>query len=263
MEYINHYTLWTNHMRRTYTDEVSEESRKMIREYIKFDGRKPSEPGMCRSYEVPFMDGTDLKLGIRSGFYDATITKNIQGEKVPLFMTCGCRDKSELSNAMNLIKMIYESITGTKLAGFAPLLPFIVDIPIPSLDFMKIAEWTGDFSRCMGWIFLDDDAARSADTDKKRKKKISNLGKRYYKKLPEELEEFYDYLPDCGHSIMAIPECILEKAIKNGNLDLFVCPFPVKYVLEKGYRIYENHVVCDAKYREDMGLMVDGDYDEF
>ena len=30
MEYINHYTLWTNHMRRTYTDEVSEESRKMI-----------------------------------------------------------------------------------------------------------------------------------------------------------------------------------------------------------------------------------------
>lgn len=106
MEYINHYTLWTNHMRRTYRDEVSEESRKMIREYIKFDGRKPSEPGMCRSYEVPFMDGTDLKLGIRSGFYDATITKNIQGEKVPLFMTCGCRDKSELSNAMNLIKMI-------------------------------------------------------------------------------------------------------------------------------------------------------------
>ena len=105
-------------MRRTYRDEVSEESRKMIREYIKFDGRKPSEPGMCRSYEVPFMDGTDLKLGIRSGFYDATITKNIQGEKVPLFMTCGCRDKSELSNAMNLIKMIYESITGTKLAGF-------------------------------------------------------------------------------------------------------------------------------------------------
>ena len=103
MEYINHYTLWTNHMRRTYRDEVSEESRKMIREYIKFDGRKPSEPGMCRSYEVPFMDGTDLKLGIRSGFYDATITKNIQGEKVPLFMTCGCRDKSELSNAMNLI----------------------------------------------------------------------------------------------------------------------------------------------------------------
>lgn len=68
-------------MRRTYRDEVSEESRKMIREYIKFDGRKPSEPGMCRSYEVPFMDGTDLKLGIRSGFYDATITKNIQGEK--------------------------------------------------------------------------------------------------------------------------------------------------------------------------------------
>lgn len=42
-----------------------------------------------------------------------------------------------------------------------------------------------------------------------------------------------------------------------------MCPFPVKYVLEKGYRIYENYVVCDAKYREDMGLMVDGDYDEF
>ena len=74
---------------------------------------------------------------------------------------------------------------------------------------------------------------------------------------------FYVYFAVCGHSIIAIPFCILLNAIKNGNLDLFVCPFPVKYVLEKGFRLYEMHVVCDAKYRVVMGLMVDGDYDEF
>lgn len=66
-------------------------------------------------------------------------------------------------------------------------------------------------------------------------------------------------------SCIELADDILGFICEKTGLDygLFACPFPVKYVLEKGYRIYENHVVCDAKYREDMGLMVDGDYDEF
>jgi len=81
-----------------------------------------------------------------------------------------------------------------------------------------------------------------------------------YNNLPEELKEFnYFYADgDTGHVIMAIPECLFEKAVKDGNLDLYECPFPCKYVLEKGYRIYENHVFCDAKYDSEIfGLMVD------
>ena len=68
---------------------------------------------------------------------------------------------------------------------------------------------------------------------------------------------------DCGHSILAIPECKLDEAIKNGDLDMFECPFPVKYVLEKGYRMYKDHVVCEAEYHPAFGLIIDEEWDEF
>lgn len=63
--------------------------------------------------------------------------------------------------------------------------------------------------------------------------------------------------------IMAIPECKLNEAIEDGDLDMFECPFPVKYVLQKGYRIYEKHVICEAEYHPAFGLSVDEKWDEF
>ena len=80
-----------------------------------------------------------------------------------------------------------------------------------------------------------------------------------YVGLPEELKEFNYYYEDeeTGHVIMAIPECLLEEAERNGDLDMYECPFPVKYVLHKGYRIYKNHVICDGDYDADFGLDVD------
>lgn len=38
---------------------------------------------------------------------------------------------------------------------------------------------------------------------------------------------------------------------------MFECPFPVKYVLENGYRIYKDHVICEGKYDMIFGLMID------
>lgn len=84
-----------------------------------------------------------------------------------------------------------------------------------------------------------------------------------YPGLPKELMEFNYYYPDgTGHVIMAIPECLLEEAELNTDLDMFECPFPVKYVLENGYRIYKEHVVCDAKYDMVFGLTVDENWYE-
>ena len=81
-----------------------------------------------------------------------------------------------------------------------------------------------------------------------------------YVGLPEELKEFNYYYNDgeTGHVIMAIPECLLYEAEENGDLDMFECPFPVKYVLENGYRMYKDHVICDGKYQMPYGLMIDG-----
>lgn len=92
---------------------------------------------------------------------------------------------------------------------------------------------------------------------------LQGVEKDSYKELPSELTEFNYYIPDCGNIIMAIPECLLKRAEENGNLDMFECPFPVKYVLEKGYRVYENHIICDGIYDNDTGLHVDGCYYEY
>lgn len=86
---------------------------------------------------------------------------------------------------------------------------------------------------------------------------INGITKDNYFGLPEELNEFNYYYNDgeTGHVIMAIPECLLEEA--EGDLDMFECPFPVKYVLENGYRIYKNHVICNGKYDPVFGLEID------
>lgn len=84
-----------------------------------------------------------------------------------------------------------------------------------------------------------------------------------YAGLPEELEEFnYYYNDGTGHVIMAIPSCLLERAEQNGDLDMFECPFPVKYVLKNGYRIYKDHVVCDGEYDRIYGLRIDEKWTE-
>lgn len=88
---------------------------------------------------------------------------------------------------------------------------------------------------------------------------LRGVTKDNYVGLPEELKDFNYYYNDgeTGHIIMAIPECLLEEAEQNGDLDMFECPFPVKYVLQNGYRIYKNHVICEGKYDDIFGLEID------
>lgn len=81
---------------------------------------------------------------------------------------------------------------------------------------------------------------------------LSGISKDNYSGLPENLKEFNYYYNDSetGHVIMAIPNCLLKDAEKNGDLDMYECPIPVKYILEKGYIYHKNHIVCDAPYGE-------------
>ena len=81
--------------------------------------------------------------------------------------------------------------------------------------------------------------------------------------LPEELKEFNYYYPDeNGHVVMAIPESLLNEAIKNGDLDMFECPVPCKYVLEQGYRMFQDHVVVDCNF-DDFEVDIDESYYEY
>ena len=47
-----------------------------------------------------------------------------------------------------------------------------------------------------------------------------------------------------------------------GDLDAFECPFPVKYVLKKWYRMYKDHVICDGTYDPVFGLDIEERYVE-
>lgn len=93
---------------------------------------------------------------------------------------------------------------------------------------------------------------------------INGVTKDNYVGLPKELNEFNYFYNDgeTGHVIMAIPECLLEEAEQNGDLDMFECPFPVRYVLEKGYRMYKEHVICEGDYDMDFGLEIEEKYYE-
>lgn len=84
-----------------------------------------------------------------------------------------------------------------------------------------------------------------------------------YSGLPEELREFNYYYGDgdTGHVVMAIPKCLLAEAQSNGDLDMFECPIPCKYVLERGYEMVEGHVVVDVPYGT-FGAEVDDRYFE-
>ncbi len=86
---------------------------------------------------------------------------------------------------------------------------------------------------------------------------------RKYPGLPDELREFNYYIADSGHCIMAIPETLLPEAEANGDLIMFECPIPVKYVLDKGYRKYGNHIVVNVGYSNVLGCDIDEKYYEF
>jgi hypothetical protein len=79
--------------------------------------------------------------------------------------------------------------------------------------------------------------------------------------LPEELKSFHYYISDSGHCIMCVLRCHLEEA--EGDMYMYEVPVPIKYVLEKGYEIVGEHVIVDAEYDEDLGLIVDDKYFEF
>lgn len=261
MEYIHHYTFTTGHMRKSYSNEIEKEIRIRVRELIKF------ERGISCNYTVPFMDGTKLHIVADGSFYSATVMIEAKGEDIVLLTTVGCKDETGLSFAMKAINDAQKDLTGKELVGCHPKLPFIMDILTPFC--FVIADWSGDFCRTLAWSIFDDSDNEASEekaessTIRRSIEGLSGVRKDNYKNLPEELREFNYYFPDCGHSIMAIPECKLSEAIEDGDLDMFECPFPVKYVLQKGYRIYEKHVICEAEYHPAFGLSIDEEWDEF
>ena len=78
-----------------------------------------------------------------------------------------------------------------------------------------------------------------------------------------KLEPFYEYLPDCGHSIYAIPTDLYKGLDESKKPSDYICPFPLDYVKEHGFERYNGFLVCEGKYDPMIGLVIEGDYDRW
>lgn len=80
-----------------------------------------------------------------------------------------------------------------------------------------------------------------------------------YPGLPKELEPYYVYLSDSGHSIVVV----LENTYHGGDPVQHLCPASVKTVLRNGYRIEDGLVWCRIPYDEELGLLTPHEDYEF
>ena len=85
-------------------------------------------------------------------------------------------------------------------------------------------------------------------------------GKAYPKPLPAELQPWYVYTADGGHSIVVVLTPA-STPIEN-VLDLLV-PAPVKTVLRVGYQVIEGLIYANLPYDSTLGLLTEPDDDEY
>jgi hypothetical protein len=76
--------------------------------------------------------------------------------------------------------------------------------------------------------------------------------------IPEELWQFYDYIPGQGHCLRVIPSAFEEKALEADPRD-FLFPAPVKTVLRCGLRWIKGYPVAPIPFIPGHGLAVPPD----
>lgn len=83
--------------------------------------------------------------------------------------------------------------------------------------------------------------------------------KSYSNPLPLELEAWYCYPIDAGHSIVCVPKPCFQSG---SDLTRWLLPVPVKSVL-RGYSVEGEYIVVDYPYDPLMGLLTPPEDDEY
>ncbi|WP_309479219.1 hypothetical protein [Brevibacillus agri] len=146
MNYINHVTLNTGHVRKTYPEEVDKSIYFVLQRILK-DSINPGGAELFDGYKV---------VSSREG--SIAIATVIASDGAPVLTTL----VSERSNQV-IWKQLHETSTlplVTK-ANTEPISPYIADrIEVGAAIHLDATKWTGDFSRCFGWIILCPSAVR-------------------------------------------------------------------------------------------------------
>lgn len=145
MKYLNHITLNTGHMRKTYPDEVDKKIyfvlKRILRDSLKGEGAEVYPNFILKTTQAE----------------DATIA-TVYRDQLPILTTTCCK-----TDDGSIWRTLHESAMTplkTKANDKLPT-PYIADrIEIGYMMYMNELSWAGDFSRCFGWITLAPDQVR-------------------------------------------------------------------------------------------------------
>lgn len=97
------------------------------------------------------------------------------------------------------------------------------------------------------------------EKDHPKRTPSSRSVKPYPGELPGDLLPYHVYLPDCGHSIMCIPEQFRSEKTR----DNYMVPVAVKWILAHTYTIEDGYVYADVPYSPFIGVSIDDSYYEY
>lgn len=141
---INHYTINTRHSRVSCAEEVQEETIEFLTNLIENTDEGSS---------IELLDGATTELTTEQGGYVATI-------KVAddiILVTAGACNKLQAKKIWTKMMKIAEPALPDKVEPFPVQPPFILDFLFPgALLHQDILSWTGDFTKCLGHLLLNE-----------------------------------------------------------------------------------------------------------
>lgn len=148
MDYINHITLNTGHIKKTYPGEVDNGLYFTLKRIHK--GMFERKVEILEGYTV---QGTnDPNEGILITVYDP--------HEIPILTTGITMHKGSVIWEL-LHSTAYPDLPLKTNPQFPPQVPYIADrLEIGALANMNALAWTGNFSKCMGWICLAPEKIR-------------------------------------------------------------------------------------------------------
>ena len=141
---INHYTINTRHNRVSCAEEVQKETIEYLTNLIK---------GTDEGNPIELLDGATMVLTTEPGGYIATI--KVGGDVV--LATAGACNKLQAKKIWTEMMKIAEPSLPNKIELFPVQPPFILDLLFPGASLHQdILAWTGDFTKCLGHLLLDE-----------------------------------------------------------------------------------------------------------
>ena len=149
---INHYSLLTGNLRESTADEV--------KPLIYF--RLKSIINKAKKEKTELIDGTYIEIVEDESSYVCTVYGKRGVEYIPIVSTAGTKDKNSRKSLWSDMEEVaiqeYKDMYTRKVPVACP---YILDlVHVSSVYFIHTLTWTGDFTKCLGWMMLFPDEVR-------------------------------------------------------------------------------------------------------